>query len=29
MLIETEIVPALAKADEQFEVDRENDDMEI
>ena len=29
MLIETEIVPALAKADEQFEVDCENDDMEI
>lgn len=29
MLIETEIVPTLAKADEQFEVDCENDDMEI
>ncbi len=29
MLIETEIVLALAKADEQFEVDCENDDMEI
>lgn len=29
MLIETEIIPALAKADEQFEVDCENDDMEI
>lgn len=29
MLIETEIVPALAKADEQFEVDCENDDIEI
>lgn len=29
MLIETEIVPTLAKADEQFEVDYENDDMEI
>lgn len=29
MLIETEIVPALAKADEDYELNRENEDMEI
>lgn len=29
MLIETAIVPSLAKADEQYELDCENENMEI